>query len=532
MRRFLVASLAALAVAPAAAAAEGVDRVDPIPASTGPPLNSDWHVNPTVPPAVDRDAWIALARHSIERWGGHYAGLTTASPDETDGRNVIGFASDLPADILGVTEHRDAGEVSEVARPTACSPEPAPFTDDSVVERVSWTTVRLRRDRIRGRKVRRRTVKRRVRRTSYELVRAPVQQEACVTGPSEHYVEKRTSHETDIVVDDDASWGPLPAHPDGEHMDLAQNVLHELGHAAGLSHQRPLCDPRTPMRASIATGDWWRGVDDASRWDCPSNSITADPAAGRAPGPAGFSLDGATVFVNPSVPPGYDADRFVALVRGVVERLGGTYGGLTERAPQSPDLVSVVGFGQLIGSSFAWPSAPLTTRVTTPAHQACQPAPVTVSEKRVKRRRSRRRVGRRRVRIRRDVLVQRVVGASGFACAPQAPTVQESAAGRERDVVLNDGEAWELGPEHPVLATRYDAETAVLKALVGGSGLETVDDACDASTPLAVLIPGDWWRGAGDVSRAECERQDNSAQPRVRRTRTGRRLVVTTTIDN
>lgn len=512
-----------------AALAQGLDRADPIPASTGPAVPGSWYLNPSVPGNVDQARWIALVQRSVQRWGATYAGTTGASPSAADGLNVIGFTNGLPSGVLGMTTTRDAVEQIEQPAQQACTTEIVKTTDDAVTRIHKKTTLLLRRDRIRDGAVVRRSVKRRVRQTRWQRTATPLTTETCTV--TQNRVTTRVNRrESDISIAPDANWFAGPGRPDGSQMDLEQNLLHELGHAAGLSHQRPMCDPRTPMRATIGTGEWWHAVDDLGRDDCPSFSVTPDTALGRAPGamPAGSSLDGASIFVNPTVPPGYDRDRFIAMARSVIERLGGRYAGTTERSPAVPDTLSVIGFGQLQPTStVAWPNAELVRRLTVPPHSSCTLADVSVRERVVRKRTVI--VGG--LKLRRDRLVTAERRKKGYACGNVPATVTTSGAGRERDVILNDAWAWELGPEHPILATRLDAESAILKGLVGGSGAAASDDACDPASPMGILVPGDWWRGASDVSRAECNRSDQTRADTDTVRRDGR-TYVTRTFEN
>jgi hypothetical protein len=515
------------------AAANGTDRTEPIPSTTGPAVPGTWYVNPAVPGTVDQARWIALVQRSVQRWGATFAGTTDASPMAADGLNVIGFSSGLESGVLGTTTTHDVVEQSEQPAQQACTTTiTSTVTDDELVVTRRKVRVRLRRDRIRRGAVVRRSVSRKVRRTSYARKATPVTTETC-TVTQNRASGRVVRRETDIYVRDDANWFAGPGHPGQSQMDLEQNLMHELGHAAGLSHQRPPCDGRTPMRATIASGEWWHAPDDAFRNDCSTWAITADPALGRAPGamPPGSSLEGASIFVNPAVPAGYDPDRFIAMARSVIERLGGRYAGTTDRSPAIPDTLSVIGFGQLQPTSgFAWPNAALVRRHTVPSHDTCTPAKASVRERVVRRRTVRWTAGARRLKLRRDRLVTAERRKRGYACGNVPATVTTSDAGRERDVILNDAWAWELGPEHPVLATRMDAESAILKGLIGGSGVVPSNDACDTTSPMAVLVPGDWWRGGGDVSRAECNRDDQTSAETTT-VRRGDRTVVTRTIE-
>jgi hypothetical protein len=525
IRSAAVAATAALLATGPAWAAEGTDREDPIPAAVGPGNVRGFYVNPDVPPGYDSQRWLALVQRDLRRWGDPFLGTTTASPAaHSDGQNTIGF-SFLAEGQLGLTTMTDNGLPRSLSRVEPCSTSEVSGTADTVGTTVRRVRVRLRRDVIRDGRVRRRTLRRSVERRSKTLRRDGLTASQCVTGP-DAAVTRLATREVDIELardTGDTPWEFGPVHPAESEVDLEETLLHELGHAHGLAHQIPECDISTPMRASLPPGSWWRAQDDASWIDCEANTMTP-PDTPPDPGPPGGTpLAGITVHANPTLAGGLDPNRFLAVVGAVVARLGGTFGGTTTAEPGHPDATSVVGLAPVFADSLVETSDfALTTVLTLPRHETCSAVVRRTGIRVVKRASVRRRLSGRLVRLRRDSLVTRRRPRTDYTCTPRAATSSTLGTAREVDVRINDRYAYELGPSHPLLGTRYDLETAVLAGLLAATGTPRASDPCAPDTPVAPLMPGDWWRGPNDVSRAHCRRTDSAVPAQVRDDRPSR----------
>ncbi|MEA2271490.1 MAG: hypothetical protein QOI98_198 [Solirubrobacteraceae bacterium] len=524
----VLAAASVLSLAPAAGAAVPADREDPIPASVGPANVRGFYVNPETPPGYDSARWVALVQRALRRWGDTFLGFTSSSSQaHTDGQNTIGFAF-LNEGQLGVTSAQDNALLRSLPRVEQCSDAAVPGTADVAAEAIRRVKFRMRRDLIRKGRVRRRTITRSAERRSESVASSPLVGRQCVTGPGVD-VSRLTVREVDISFGRNPGpyfWDLGPAYPADTQVDLEETVLHELGHAHGLTHQLAVCDVTTPMRASIPSASWWRGQDEAAWSDCPSTTMTPGDSPPE-PGSTGATpLAGITVFANSTLAGGLDPERFARVVEAVVTRLGGTFGGTTSSAPGDPDGVSVVGLAPVFGNGLVETSNfPLTTLLTVPAHGTCIPNKRAFTIRVLKRASIRRRLRGRRVTLRRDHFVNRQQQRTSYACADQPEATTTVGTGTEVDVRINDRYAYEFGPPHPLLGTRYDLETAVLAGLLGATGSPRSSDACATGTPVAPLMPGDWWRGPADVSRAQCHRTDGAVaaqtlaagRPRARR---------------
>jgi hypothetical protein len=509
--------VAAALAAGASPAVAQTDRDDPIPASVGPGNIHGFYVNPQTPPGVDPARWLALAQRVLRRWGDTYLGQTTASPaNHTDRQSTLGFSA-LGANFLGLTSGNDFSTTQTLERVDQCSTVDVPGTDDAHDTKVTRKRFRLRRDLIRKGRVRKRTITRTAERRAETVARTPLTGRQCVTGDDVD-VARLQNRELDIEIGTNPgfAWDAGPAYPTTAQVDLEETLLHELGHAHGLAHQLPECDVTTPMRASLPSGSWWRAQDDASWTDCPTES-QAPGDTPPDPGPMSTTpLLGVTVFANPALAAGLDPNRFAQVVQAVVTRLGGTYGGTTAAVPGDPDGVSVVGLASVFGNGLAETTdVPLRTELTVPAHLTCTQQRRTFTIHTLKQASIKRRVGRRLLRLRRDHFVNSRHARTTFDCDAQPAVTTVVGTGTEVDVRLNDRYAYELGPSHPGIGTRYDLETAVLSGLLDATGSPRSSDVCSMTTPVAPLMPGDWWRGPNDISRAQCHRNDQAVPAQV-----------------
>jgi hypothetical protein len=516
---YLALAAAAVAAGPSPAHAQGTDREDPIPASVGPGNDHGFYVNPQTPAGVDPVRWLALAQRVLTRWGDTYLGQTGASPaNHTDKVSTIGFSASLGSSFLGLMSGSDFATSQTLDRVDQCSTVDVPGTDDAHETKVTHKRFKLRRDLVRKGRIRKRTITRSAERRAETLTSTPLTGRQCVTGDDVD-VARLQSRELDIEIGTNPTpytWDLGPAHPTSNQVDLEETLLHELGHTHGLAHQLPKCDRTTPMRSDLPSASWWRAQDDASWTDCPTTSLSSGDTPPDPGAPPGAPLAGITVFANPTLAAGLDPGRFGQVVQSVVARLGGTYGGTTSSAPGDPDGVSAVGLASVFGNGLAETSdIPLSTELTVPAHLSCTQERRAFTIRTVKRASIKRRAGGRTVRLRRDRFVDSRHERTTFACTPQPAVTTVVGTGTEVDVRINDRYAYELGPGHPTIGTRYDLETAVLSGLMDATGSPRSTDVCSTTTPVAPLMPGDWWRGPNDVSRAQCHRTDQAVPAQV-----------------
>lgn len=239
-------------------------------------------------------------------------------------------------------------------------------------------------------------------------------------------------------------------------------------------------------------------------------------------GPAG----GLSFYVNPAVPPGYDANRYLAVVQRALARWGDAYLGLTTTPPGTGDDVNVIGFSSGL-PEFVTGLHQLRTRsvlTTTPGAQTCRTVQVlkrvTIKvRKRVRVRRVRTViVDGQRVRRARWVRVVKRVPKQVLRHVPverctQGPPVQRWETIAEHDILLDDAMPWQLGPDYPD-ASAIDFETVLLHELGHASGLDHTLEPCSASSPMpAATYSGDWWRGPADNSLTVCLADNGTASP-------------------
>lgn len=518
---------------------------------------SSFYVNPSTPPGIDGDRFVAIARAALQRWGFGYLGTTDRppSPPATEGDgdrvNVIGFRSDMPQYVNGRRSWRGRQEGSPSPSSSACVD--VPLETHRVSEAKQLETVSYRRDVISGRRalrvVKKRSFEVPVRRIEAQSVAAR-RCRASAGGPGFGYT---VSVENDIALNGNLTWNTETRHPTEHEMDLRSTLLHELGHAAGLDHATVRCDGTTPMATYLEPGEWWRGLDDWRLEPCTAAKPVADPlGANEAPVPFA-GLSGLTIRVNESVPRGYDRSRWIETAKRAIARMGGVYAGASSRAPTVNDGESTIAIGPAV-TRIQWAGVPIRQSLLRPERQTCEAArgtttvPVVkprtirsrVAGRLVKRRvggrwitrrtrsgRSiRRRVGGRvvvrrskgrLVRLRRDLVLQGPASFVDARCGTLAgDAIDEGVVGREIDVLVGEDAdvQFETGPQRPVLGTRLDLETALLQGLAGALGHGQGKNPCDPATPFGPIEPGDWWRGSDDYRKDACRRQHASRSSR------------------
>jgi hypothetical protein len=158
-----------------------------------------------VPDGVDPSRFASVARRSARRWGLEISGTTWRTP-EPDGYLVLGFAWDLPPDVLG-------RETRWFKRARTC---------------------RTHRHRS-GRRHR-------------------------------HCVTRERLVDNDVAISGDLNWQDGPQYPGADQFDLESVVLHELGHYADNGHRTGCVN--SPMVDRAGTGEWWRAPTDWFRAGC------------------------------------------------------------------------------------------------------------------------------------------------------------------------------------------------------------------------------------------------------------------------
>ena len=498
------------------------DRSDAIPVTVGPPGGVGFYVNPNAA-GLDSARVQEILRRSLARWGDTYLGLTDALPGADDAINVIGVTA-LPDGLLGLAQTRTPQTTRTVPASTVCAPTPG-AVGDTVRRSKRLVIALLRRDVALGGSVRRRTIRRALRVPHFKRIRGPRSVRACTTTAAT--TSTTVTAQFDVLLKPSPVFGPWwlgPGGAVGPAYDFETNVLHELGHVSGLAHQVDECGPTTPMASGQAPAEYWHADDD---WRRPGCAVPAPPAPAPAalvgsdsaqplPG-AGRALADQRILINPRVPAGYDAARFIAVAERAIRRAGGTPAGLTDAAPVPGDGRTVLGFAALRdGVLTSWGA--VARRQSVPAYsvRSCRAARVRVLRPVV----ARRTVSRGGLRLRRDVVQTKLRTVSGYRCTSRRRAARRARIAPELDVrVSQTAVAWEFGPRLPADGTRWDLESALLQTLASAGGAPT-GIACDTTTPNSStgLSPGDWWRSVGEVRRSRCVAGTaNTAAPVVAR---------------
>ena len=484
------------------------DRSDAIPATVGPPGGVGFYVNPNAA-GLDSARVQEILRRSLARWGDTYLGLTDALPGADDAINVIGVTA-LPDGLLGLARTRTPQTVRTVPARTVCAPTPGAI-GDTVRRSKRLVIARLRRD----------VAPRWEHPSAHDQAHAA---RAALRARPRTALRTRLHDDGGHDVDDGdravrraaqaiagvRPWSLGPAGAVSPAFDFETNVLHELGHVSGLAHQVDECDPATPMASDQSPAEYWHAVDEWRRPGCavpappappPAalvGSDSAQPLAG-----AGRALAAQRILINPRVPAGYDAARFVAVAERAIRRAGGTPAGLTDAAPAPGDGRTVLGFAGLRdGVLTSWGAVARRRSVPAYSVRACRAARLRVRRPVV----ARRTVVRGGLRLRRDVVQTKPRTVRGYRCTSRRRAARTASIAPELDVrVSQTAVAWEFGPRLPADGTRWDLESALLQTLASASGAPT-GMACDTTTPNSStgLSPGDWWRSAAEVRRSRC----------------------------
>jgi hypothetical protein len=73
--------------------------------------------------------------------------------------------------------------------------------------------------------------------------------------------------EVDIRLNPRAGWNDGPRRPSFDEFDLRTTLLHELGHLAGITHERRHC-ANSPMFSPLLNGEYWWGKRKSHRHFC------------------------------------------------------------------------------------------------------------------------------------------------------------------------------------------------------------------------------------------------------------------------
>ena len=241
-----------------------------------------------------------------------------------------------------------------------------------------------------------------------------------------------------------------------------------------------------------------------------------DPIPARVGGPGGVAFG-----VNPAVPAGMDAARYLDIAGRSIGRWGDRQAGATDVVPGTPDGKNVLGIHALpagvLGRTTQWSTE---VPIPVPATHVCTASGATVSDQSSVRVRSTKRL-----KLRRDVLrhgrvrhrTVRVAVARYRDQLRAAPLlvarcraqrgVRRMATTIETDVELAPspgGGVWQMGPAKPE-PMQWDFETNLLHELGHVSGLGHQRDHCDPLSPMPVgQADGDWWHAADDWNHATC----------------------------
>jgi hypothetical protein len=186
-------------------------------------------INPThaVPAEVGPERWVGLAGADAGFWRIPVTGTSARVAGRRDGRQVIGFATDLPPGALGSW---DAWFVREFKRRRRCR--------------------RLNSGRLSCRRVR-------VYRHSRVL-------------------------EADIRIrGTGVRWNPGPRYPTSAEFDLETTLIHEFGHFARPNEPHRFGCANHPLVDALAPGEWWRNQGDWFRRDCPNSPSRPRRAAAK-----------------------------------------------------------------------------------------------------------------------------------------------------------------------------------------------------------------------------------------------------------
>jgi hypothetical protein len=253
----LIAETTYVPPAPPPPPAIPAQHTEPIPGWVGHQVDAyhfnDASVNDAVgPSSLDGSVVLTLVTRSALRWGITIDGTTSASPDDLDGENTIGFSYSLPDSALGETDIY----FRKVYRPGRLR-----------------CTIRRRR----GRRIK-----------------------VCHRGTPQFVGTQVT--EEDIRINANAPWNEGPYYPDAGHYDLESTLLHELGHFAGnAAHVHGCTD--SPMIDAASMGDWWHASADWHRAGC---AAARDLGPGAKVGPGTSSKRGyyITRYIDESRHPG------------------------------------------------------------------------------------------------------------------------------------------------------------------------------------------------------------------------------------
>jgi hypothetical protein len=194
----------------------------PIPRAMGPRrLGGSMQVSVKTPPGLTAAAFRGMAATSARRWGLTVTGATTRIAGAVDGKNVVGFGGDVPANALGV--QRDVLQ-RRVRTTRRCSGGRCTLRQDVVSSRVV---------------------------------------------------------DRDIVVRTGLNWWIGPGPPPLDRYDLESVLIHELGHFAGNEKHLPHC-ANSPLADGAAPGEWWHTPRDRFAF-CDARPVARAASLGSGP---------------------------------------------------------------------------------------------------------------------------------------------------------------------------------------------------------------------------------------------------------